>query len=142
MKKTIYLIGSLRNPQIPSTAAVLRGAGFEVFDDWYAAGPEADDYWQKYETERSHTYQKALEGYAAWHVADFDLFHLNRCDMAVLLMPAGKSGHIELGYMIGKGKPTFVLFDKTPERYDVMYRLATKICFNFSDLIIALEGTR
>lgn len=137
--RRIYLIGSLRNPQVPIVASLLRSLGYEVFDDWYAAGPEADDYWQRYETGRGHTYAEALEGYAAWHVADFDRFHLNRCDMAVLLMPAGKSGHIELGYMIGKGKPTFVLFDKVPERYDVMYRLATKVCLTSSELLIALE---
>ena len=34
----IYLIGSLRNPSIPETAAKLRDAGHEVFDDWFSAG--------------------------------------------------------------------------------------------------------
>ncbi len=45
----IYLIGSLRNPNIPAIANELRTLGYEVFDDWYAAGPEADDYWKSYE---------------------------------------------------------------------------------------------
>jgi hypothetical protein len=45
----IYLIGSLRNPKIIETALKIRAAGHEVFDDWISAGPEADDYWQKYE---------------------------------------------------------------------------------------------
>lgn len=125
--RSIYLIGSLRNDRVPEVASVLRRDGHEVFDDWYAAGPEADDYWQKYETGRGHTYAQALAGHAAKHVFDFDKHHLDRCDIGVLLMPAGKSGHLELGYMAGIGKKTFVLFDEVPQRYDVMYRFATGV---------------
>ena len=123
--KSIYLIGSLRNPLVPEVAEHLRAYDFEVFDDWYAAGPEADDYWQKYEIARGHSYAEALQGYAARHVFDFDCRHLNRCDIGVLLLPAGKSGHLELGYMAGLGKPTAILLDKVPERYDVMYQFAS-----------------
>lgn len=137
--KSIYLIGSLRNPEVPKLAEYLRANGYDVFDDWYAAGPEADDYWQKYETERGHTYAEALQGFAAKHVYHFDLFHLNRCDIPVLLMPAGKSGHLELGYMIGQGKPGFVLFDRVPERYDVMYQFAKGIAMSKEELLVQLK---
>src|SRR6478609_6057470 len=43
--KKCYLIGSLRNEFVPTLAARLRGTCPEtiIFDDWYAAGPEADD---------------------------------------------------------------------------------------------------
>jgi len=133
--KSIYLIGSLRNPVVPEVGRRLREAGYDAFDDWYAAGPTADDCWQAYEDERGHTYDEALDGYAAQHVVAFDRHHLDRCDYGVLIMPAGKSGHIELGYMTGQGKPTFVLFDKTPERYDVMYALTWGICFSVDALI-------
>ena len=140
--KSIYLIGSLRNPQVPVLAEHLRDLGYDVFDDWYAAGPEADDYWQKYETERGHTYAEALQGYAAKHVYNFDLSHLKRCDIGVLLMPAGKSGHLELGYMIGLGKPGYVLFDKVPDRYDVMYQFASGVFMKTEELVKALETTK
>jgi nucleoside 2-deoxyribosyltransferase len=49
-------------------------------------------------------------------------------------MPAGKSAHLELGYMIGRGKPCFVLFDEEPERWDVMYQFATAVCFSYEEL--------
>ncbi len=40
----VYVIGSLRNPKIANVAETLRQRlGVEVFDDWLAAGPEADD---------------------------------------------------------------------------------------------------
>lgn len=123
--RSIYLIGSLRNPEVPKVAEKLRIAGFEVFDDWYAAGPEADDYWQRYEQARGHSFAEALQGYAAKHVYAYDREHLDRCDVGVLLMPAGKSAHLELGYMAGRGKRTFILLDKEPERFDVMYQFAT-----------------
>lgn len=117
----IYLIGSLRNPSIPSIASELRGCGHEVFDDWFAAGPTADDCWRDYERERGHTYREALGGYAAKHVFEFDLLHLNRADCGVLVLPAGKSGHLELGYLIGQGKRGFILLD-SPEKWDIMYQ--------------------
>jgi hypothetical protein len=130
----IYLIGSLRNPEIPRIGIYLRDLGFEVFDDWFAAGPIADDSWQAYEKERKTPYQEALKGYAARHVFDFDLFHLNRADIGVLVLPAGKSGHLELGYMIGMGKPSYVLFDTEPDRWDVMYQFCKGVFFNVEEL--------
>ena len=59
--KTLYLIGSLRNPEVPSVGAVLRNIGYDVFDDWHAAGPTADDSWKEYEEARGHNYRQALE---------------------------------------------------------------------------------
>ena len=130
MKPVIYLIGSLRNPKIPEIGDHLRERGFDVFDDWFAAGPIADDSWQEYEKGRGTSYPMALRGYAARHVFEFDYHHLSRADIAVLILPAGKSGHLEFGWMIGKGKPGYVLFDKEPDRWDVMYQFAEAVFFD------------
>jgi hypothetical protein len=141
-KPVVYLIGSLRNPEIPELAHRIRNWGFDVFDDWYAAGPEADDYWQQYEKMRGHTFSEALDGYAARNVWSFDKTHLDRADAGVLAMPAGRSGHLELGYIMGSGKPGFILLDKEPDRFDVMYRFAKEqrggVYTKESDLIIGL----
>jgi hypothetical protein len=130
----IYLIGSLRNPRIPELANELRTQGFEVFDDWFAAGEEADDKWRDYEKGRGRSYIEALSGFAANHVFDFDKFHLERATVVVLVLPAGRSGHLELGYAIGRGKVGFILHDD-PERWDVMYRFATGVFTSAEDLI-------
>lgn len=135
MKKQIYLIGSLRNEVVPEVAKRLRAAGFDVFDDWFAPGPEADDFWRKYEKKRGHTYGEALNGWAAKHIYEFDKHHIDQSHIAVLLMPAGKSGHLELGYMLGQGKPGYILFDAEPERWDVMYQFADGVFFNIDGLI-------
>jgi hypothetical protein len=136
----LYLIGSLRNPEVPALAGRLREAGHEVFDDWFAAGPEADDYWQKYEQQRGHSYAQGLAGYAANHVFQFDKHHLDTAQGGVLLLPAGKSGHLELGYLIGQGKPCYILLaSKEPERWDVMYKFASGVFTDEADLQHALR---
>ena len=137
--KIIYLIGSLRNEKIPYLANDIRKLGFEVFDDWFSPGPEADDFWRKYEKIRGSTYKQALNNYAAKHIYEFDKFHIERSDIGVLYMPAGKSGHLELGYMIGKGKPCYILFDEEPDRWDIMCQFANAVCFNFEELKEELE---
>jgi hypothetical protein len=136
----IYLIGSLRNPLVPKIANALRGAGHDVFDDWYAAGPEADDRWQEYEIARGRSFIQALGGLAANNVHEFDQRNMLRSNCAVLVLPAGKSGHLELGWMLGQGKPGYILLEKAdPERYDVMYRFATGVFSNLDDLLVALR---
>lgn len=135
----IYLIGSLRNPNIPLIGDRLRAEGIEVFDDWFAAGPEADDKWQEFEQGRGRNFRMALYGWHAGNVFRFDKTHLDRAKAAVLVLPAGKSAHLELGYVIGQGKPGYVLFDGEPERFDVMYRFATDVFFSVDELVANLK---
>jgi len=135
----IYLIGSLRNPEVPVLANRLREEGHDVFDDWYSAGFEADDKWRDYEKARGHNLAQALKGYAAQHVMEFDKFHLKRADTVVLVMPSGKSGHIEYGYAIGLGKKGYVLQEADAERYDVMYALGTDVVYSVEELIERLS---
>jgi hypothetical protein len=134
MKPLIYLIGSLRNENVPHIAKEIRELGFDVFDDWFSPGPKADDYWRDFEKVRGSSYKEALNNYAAKHVFEFDKHHIDRADIGILYMPAGKSGHLELGYMIGTGKKCFILFDKEPERWDVMYQFAHAVCFTLDEL--------
>lgn len=134
----IYIIGSLRNELVPEMANKLREAGHEVFDDWYSAGPEADDYWHSYELKKGKSYKQALQGYAAKNVFNFDKSHLDRNEIAVLILPAGKSGHLELGYVAGCGKPTYIILDD-PDRWDVMYQFATNVFYSINELIAELS---
>jgi len=125
---------------VPALGSYLRDAGFDVFDDWFAAGEVADDRWQTYEQGRERPFDVALHGYAAQHIHDFDLRHITRCNIGVLYLPAGKSGHLELGYIIGLGKPGYILMDKEPDRWDVMYRFAKGVFFDKADLRNELVG--
>lgn len=140
MPKSIYIIGSLRNENIPQVGNILRDAGWDAFDDWYGAGHEADDKWRDYENIRGRSHRHALYGYAARHVFEFDKRHLDRCDLALLVLPAGKSGHLELGYFVGTGKPGFILFDSIPERYDVMAQFASDVFYSNDEMIQGLQA--
>lgn len=142
--RKIYLVGSLRNPEIPEIAEKLRAAGHSVFDDWYAAGPQADDSWRDYSIAKGQSYRKALCDYAAKHVFAFDKRHLVRCDTVVLALPAGKSGHLELGWATGwrdcaeiyqssMAKEAHIILDR-PDRWDVMYLFANGVWDNVDEL--------
>ena len=136
----VYLIGSLRNPKVPEIANEIRASGYDVFEDWYAAGPTADDCLLAYEKARGHSTAQALKGYAAQHIFEFDKYHLARADAAVLVLPAGKSGHLELGWFLGGGKPGYILLDEEPPRIDLMYQFATGVFSTMEELIGALDG--
>lgn len=136
-KKVIYLIGSLRNKEIPNIANQLRDLKFEVFDDWHSVSPNGDDLWKEYEIKRGRTYEEALKGWHAHNVFDFDKKHVDDSDIGVLIMPAGKSAFLELGYIIGQGKSGFILMDDQ-ERYDVMVLFTEvtggSVCFSIEAL--------
>lgn len=135
----IYLIGSLRNPEVPKVAEKLREAGHEVFDEWAAAGPIADDSLRDYYKARGMNYKQALKGYASQHIFSFDKKHLERADTAVLVMPAGKSCFLELGWALGQGKKGYILMNEDPDRIDLMFQFATGIFYSVEDLIDELQ---
>ncbi len=134
----IYLIGSLRNPLVPDIANALRKEGHEVFDQWYGAGPNADDHWMEYCKNKGMNFKEALADAGAQHVYKFDRTYLDLSDTVVLVLPAGKSGHLELGYALGRGKRGYILLSGEPERYDVMYNFATGVFTSLEELIECL----
>lgn len=135
-KTMIYLIGALKNPRIPEVAIELRKHNFDVMDEWYTPGPHADENWQKYEAQRGRTYAEALRGRAATNIFLFDKSYLDLSDIVILVMPAGKSAMIELGYAKGRGKRTYILLDgQDPDRYDIMPGFADKIIPDLNSLV-------
>lgn len=134
---SVYLVGSLRNSRVPLLANRLREEHPEIefFDDWHGAGPHADDHWKEYEQERGRTYQEALGGFAARHVFGFDKYHIDRCTHCLLVLPAGKSGHMEITYAeYGAGSKTAILLDPTDVRWDVMYQFIPTILNNDEEI--------
>lgn len=137
--RSIYVMGSMRNPRIPEIAVLLRSMGWDAFDDWHSPGPEADDRWQAYEKVRGRSFREALEGFHAKHVFALDEYHIDRCDVGLLVLPAGKSAHIEFGVFRGAKKPRYILMEGEPERYDIMYRYATKIFTSVEEMVEELK---
>ena len=143
-KPIIYLIGSLRNPKIVEVGNAIRSLEIECIDNWFATGEIADDAWRDYSKACGKSYKEALESREANHIFYFDKAYLNLCDAVVLLYPAGRSGHLELGYAMGLGKPGYILIEEEhlPERYDVMAQFATCGLFHEFDSLLGELATR
>jgi len=138
----IYIIGSLANPDLPALGHFIRLAGFEVFDQWWAASDDADLIWKQYAQARGQTYREALNDHAAQHVFEFDKSHLDSSDAGVLVMPAGKSGWAEMGYLSGQGKTVFIYFPEDPaaDKWDVMALFATGgVHYDKDELLDAIQ---
>ena len=134
MLHDLYIIGSLANDHVPLVARNLRAQGVRVFDDWKSAYKDADQIlWDYYKT-RGYDYREAINSPAARNVFEFDKTNLERSHGCLLVLPAGKSAHLELGYMAGRGRFTSVLLDGTPDRLDVMYGFVDHIFTSETEL--------
>ncbi len=59
-------------------------------------------------------------------------------DACVLVLPCGRSAHLEAGYFAGAGKPLLILLaDGEPE---LMYKMASEIYTELGELIADLNG--
>ncbi len=140
-KPLVYLIGRLKNHKIVEIANFLRRHGYDVFEDWYYVGPDADDWWQKREKARGRTYIEALRGRAAQNTFLFDKSYLDMARAVVLVAPAGKSAFMELGYSKGGGKATFILLPGgTLKRYEVMTKFADAVLETKEDILKSLNA--
>lgn len=136
----LYIIGALKNRSIIPLANEIRELGFDVFDDWISPGETADEKWQEYEKKRGRSYEEAIAGHHAETVFRYDLGHLDSAEIVVMVLPCGKSGHLEFGWAVGQGKTGFILFEKEPDRYDIMYKFADGLFFNKEALLERLKG--
>lgn len=134
----IYLAGGLVNPEIVVCTKLLQEAGHIPFSEWYTPGPEADVRWRDYELSIGFSYREALKRPSAQNTFNFDKRHIDDSDVMLMILPCGKSAHLELGYMIGTGKPAHILMPEEPERWDVMYNFATAVHYNIQEFIDAL----
>ena len=139
--RMIYIIGSLKNKNVTVIANKLRESlpSAEIFNSWFYCSEDADDCLRDCCKERGFNYKQTINDWGARHVFEFDQFHLNRSTDVVLVMPGGKSAHLELGYAMGIGKRGYVLFDSVPDRVDVMYNFATDVFFDFNELVTELK---
>lgn len=131
----IYIGGALANPEIVRLTKVLLSEGHDAFSEWYTPGPEADVLWRDYELSLGYDYREALKRPAAQNVFQFDKKHIDESDIFVMVLPCGKSAHLELGYALGRGKKGIIYMPEQPDRWDVMYGFAHRIVYNDTELL-------
>jgi len=142
MIKKIYVASSWRNDKQPMVVDILRKEKFEVYDFKDSEGfnwSEIDPDWKNWSTSEfviaSH-HELANKGFTR------DMEALNWCDAGVLVLPCGRSAHLEAGYLIGKSKPVFIWQDRT-ERLEpeLMYNMAT-VCMYLDEVVSNLQSFR
>lgn len=137
----IYVASSWRNYLHAVVVASLRAAGHEVYDfrnpkqgdsgfSWKLIDPN----WQMGGAVTPEQHVKMLQHPIAQAGFKNDMDALRSCDVCVLVLPCGRSAHLELGWAVGAGKRTYVL-EPEPIEPDLMYLMCDKIFTKFDDMI-------
>lgn len=95
---------------------------------------EIDGGWKSWTPEQ---YRAALDHPMAQTGFNFDMTALLSCDVCVLVMPCGRSAFLELGYAVGAGKPTLILWEE-PHEPELMVKMCDGIAVNQEELNEAL----
>lgn len=129
IRRRIYVASSWRNSIQQEIVAALRIAGHEVYDfrnpapgQHGFAWSEVNREWLKWSPE-----QFAVDLYSGHPAVERGFAHdksaLDWADTCVLVLPCGRSAHLEAGYAAGQGKHT--IFYLHPDKFEpeLMYRL-------------------
>ena len=132
----IYVASSWRNNIQPKVVEALRIQGHEVYDfknpepgdngfHWSEIDPDWKQ-WTPAELKDALRHPIAVRGF------NKDMNALDECDVCILVMPCGRSAHLEAGYALGAGKPTIILLaDGEPE---LMYRMTPFIYLDIASV--------
>jgi len=139
----IYLASSWRNARQPEAVTLLQSIGHEVYDFRNPpngvpgfAWSEIDPDWQAWSAKKYRelltTHPIAARGY----VTDFR--GIEWADTCVLLLPCGRSAHLEAGWFAGRGK-RLIIWTRDGEEPELMALMANHICTSFEEVASALE---
>ncbi len=129
----IYVASSWRNDKQPMIVDALRAMGHEVYDfkdtDRGFHWSDLDPDWKNWNKRK---FRNHLEHPIAEAAYGGGLDAMLWADACVLVMPCGRSAHLEAGWFIGQGCPTAILLDDgEPE---LMYKLAGDLVVNIGEL--------
>lgn len=146
----LYVASSWRNPHQPALVADL-AVYHEVYDFRHPPGgdhlgfswSDVDPQWRLWEAD---DYVGALEHPIAVAGFDSDFGAMQWAEGCVLVLPCGRSAHLEAGYFVGAGKPLWILLDRSEygsgrdghSSIELMYRMATGIFTDRDELQRAL----
>jgi hypothetical protein len=139
----IYVASSWRNPHQPWMVDLLRQNGHQVYDFRAPfngvpgfAWSEIDPDWQAWSAARYRelltTHPIAARGFVS------DLRAMQWADTCVLVLPCGRSAHLEAGWFCGQGKRCIIL-TQDGEEPELMALLATEICISPDEVLAALR---
>lgn len=138
--RKIYVASSWRNSIQQAVVSVLRASGHEVYDfknpapgNTGFAWSEIDREWLSWTPENFarllSTHPVAAAGFA------LDKGALDWCDTCVIVLPCGRSAHLEAGYAAGQGKQVFVLLHPDKFEPELMYLLCTSCAVSIDEIV-------
>lgn len=141
MTYRIYVASSWRNEKQPYVVDALRSAGHEVYDfknpkpgnsgfRWSDAGDVSDT------ISYAQTVIKSPIAQAGFQL---DKQAMDWADTCVMVLPCGRSAHLEAGYMAGQGKFTIFLLSMDKFEPELMYLLGDSLCHSIRDVIVTLN---
>ena len=129
-----------------SQLADLRAAGYETYDfrnpepgNTGFRWSEIDPAWESWTVEQ---YRDALHTDIAHDGYGLDWAAMVRSDTGVLLLPSGRSAHLEAGYFVGAGKPLYALILADRVEPELMLHMADGIATSTGELLLMLEHGR
>lgn len=138
----VYVASSWRCAMQPAVIHTLRAADIDAYDfrnpeggtgfAWTEVMPSFDINAQLADAEEYVTalnHPRSIEGYAS------DFAAMQRADAFVLVLPCGRSAHLELGWAVGAGKQTAILLDGDQVTPELMYKMVDYIAPDMYSLL-------
>jgi len=140
----IYVASSWRNAYQPTVVVALRRAGHDVYDFKNPAPGDHGFGWRQCAEETalkdpSRFRDEVLTHEIARAAFAKDMGALTRADATVLVLPCGRSAHLELGWAVGAHKRTMVLLDDPMSEPELMYLMCSDICVSLAEVVERLR---
>lgn len=135
----IYVASSWRNPYQPGIVIILRAHMHEVYDFRHPFHADAGFSWgdisEEWQGWSAAEYRDALLK-SPIAAAGFmsDLRAMQWADTCLLVLPSGRSAHLEAGWFCGQGKRCIIL-TQDGEEPELMALLATDICVSMDEVL-------
>lgn len=138
----IYVASSWRNIYQPDVVGQLKHWGNQVYD--FRNPPnkagfkwaDIEQGWQSWDMKRYRELLTGDETAAHGFIADYRA--MKWADICVLVLPCGRSAHLEAGYFNGADK-RLIIYIPEPIEPDLMYLMASDIVLDYDELKAALQ---
>lgn len=140
----IYVASSWRNEVQQDVVRALRQAGHDVYDFRNPAPGDHGFGWRQCASPDQLRDGRAFRDEVLTHPiarAGFrkDMDALQAAEVTVLVLPCGRSAHLELGYATGAGQLTVVLLDQPMSEPELMYLMNTALCTSVDEVVAKLN---
>jgi hypothetical protein len=143
LSSVIYVASSWRCNRQPVVVEALRQEGHEVYDFRHPSPGNHGFSWHELDPTiprgpadldlAAHQIRAMLADPIADAGFESDMGALQACDICVLVLPCGRSAHLEAGWAAGAGKHTIVLLDDGEP--DLMWKMTDRLCVTVAEVV-------